>query len=77
MVIPNAREEGPGRGSKIDFARFVQISVGSAAEAGYLLLPSHELGYVSTEKISELSNQIEEIKKRLSALLRKLKSSGS
>jgi four helix bundle protein len=77
LSIPTNLAEGSARGSNADFARFVQISVGSASEAEYLLLISHELGYISQGKFEEFSTQIEEIKMILSGLLNKLKATRS
>ena len=36
--------EGCGRGTDLDFARFLQIAMGSASEAEYLLLLAADLG---------------------------------
>jgi four helix bundle protein len=51
--VPINIAEGCGRGSDADFGRFLQIALGSASETEYLILLSHELGYLSKE-----SNQI-------------------
>lgn len=61
--------EGCGRGSDADFARFLQMSFGSANETEYLLLLCFELGYIPEESYLELNLSIQEIKKMLSKLI--------
>jgi four helix bundle protein len=73
LSIPTNIAEGSARGSNADFARFVQIALGSAAETEYLLLLAFELGYYDSGKHQQLSAQIEEIKKVLNGFLKKLK----
>lgn len=67
--IPTNIAEGCGRGSDADFARFLQMSFGSANETEYLLLLCFELGYISEENYIELNISIQEIKKMLSKLI--------
>lgn len=67
--IPTNIAEGCGRGSDADFARFLQMSFGSANETEYLLLLCFELGYISEESYLELNISIQEIKKMLSKLI--------
>lgn len=67
--IPTNIAEGCGRGSDADFARFLQMSFGSANETEYLLLLCFELGYIAEENYIELNNSIQEIKKMLSKLI--------
>ena len=69
MSIPTNIAEGCGRGSDADFARFLQMSFGSANETEYLLLLCFELGYISEENYFELNISIQEIKKMLSKLI--------
>ena len=75
--------EGCGRGSDPDFARFVQIALGSAYEVQYHLLLARDLGYLkaaspqSTDDINyeSLNQGIIEVKRMLSSLLQTLKGS--
>ncbi|MDO9510000.1 MAG: four helix bundle protein [Candidatus Magasanikbacteria bacterium] len=67
--IPTNIAEGCGRGSDADFARFLQMSFGSANETEYLLLLCFELGFIAEEKYFELNLSIQEIKKMLSKLI--------
>lgn len=70
--IPINIAEGCGRGSNADFARFLQISMGSASETEYLLILCKELGYLNNE-LDSLVQDIQEIKKMLSSLINKTK----
>ncbi len=69
--IPVNIAEGCGRGSNADFARFLQISMGSASETEYLILLCQELGYISDS--DNLNQQIKELKKMISSLINKTK----
>jgi four helix bundle protein len=67
--IPINIAEGCGRGSDADFGRFLQMSLGSASETEYLILLSHELGYLSEESNQILLSEVQELKKMLTALI--------
>ena len=71
--IPLLIAEGCGRGSDQDFARFLQMAMGSAAEAEYQLLLSRELNYLDAEKYVELARCVTEVKKMLAAFLSRLR----
>ena len=73
VSIPTNIAEGCGKGNNADFARYLQISFGSASEVEYLLLLSFELNYLEKVTYDSLTNQIEEIKKMLSGFIKKLK----
>ena len=65
--------EGCGRKSSADFARFLQMAMGSASETEYLLLLAHDLKYTNIVQYTELTNITIEVKKMLTSLLRKLR----
>jgi four helix bundle protein len=65
--------EGVGK-SKADFARFAQISYGSASELEYHLLLSHDLGYLKNAEYEAFNAQVVEIKKMLTGLIQHLNS---
>lgn len=48
--------------------------MGSASEVEYLLLLSHDLGYLASPIYNQLTNEVIEIKQILTTLLKKLKS---
>jgi four helix bundle protein len=49
MSIPTNIAEGCGQNTDAQFARFLQIALGSASETEYQLLLSHDLGFLNTE----------------------------
>jgi four helix bundle protein len=71
--IPINIAEGCGRGSNLDFARFLQISLGSASESEYLILLCLELKYFPQKIEGDLLFEIQEIKKMLTSLIIKIK----
>ena len=73
VSIPTNIAEGCGRQGDPEFARFLSISMGSASETEYLLLLANELGLLNDDTYRRLSADIEEIKRRLAALMAKLK----
>jgi four helix bundle protein len=66
--------EGCVRGSDADFARHVQIAMGSASEAQYQLLLAKDLGYLSADSHFSVDEEITVVKRMLASLLKKLNS---
>jgi len=73
--IPTNIAEGCGRNSSADFARFLQIAMGSASETEYLILLAHDLKHLDSDQYVELTDATVRVKKMLTALLKKLKAS--
>ena len=65
--------EGCGRGSRADFARFLNMAMGSASELQYLLLLARDLAYLPQDVHAELDGATSEIKRMLTSLLKKLR----
>lgn len=65
--------EGSGRGSDIDFARFLDMSLGSAHELESQLVVSMDLGYITEDRRNDLTSELLEIEKMLVALIKKLR----
>ena len=65
--------EGCGRGTDTDFARFLQISMGSACELECHLLFARDLGFLREEIHQGLENELLEIKKMLASLIGKIR----
>jgi four helix bundle protein len=70
--VPTNIAEGCGRSGDAEFCRFLRIAMGSASETEYLLLLSHDLRMLSDPLHSQLTNQVQEVKRMLSALITKL-----
>jgi four helix bundle protein len=66
VSIPSNIAEGSSRNSNKDFARFLEIAIGSAYEAETQLLISSDLGFINEENTTELINLLEEITKMTS-----------
>ena len=71
--VPSNIAEGCGRGTDADFARFLQIALGSASEVEYQLLLSHDLGFLPTPVHQAVEERTTEVKRMLTSLLRKLR----
>ena len=60
--------EGAGRSSRQDFARFLNISYGSACELETQLIISNKLGYLSEENMADVMTELDEIQKMIFVL---------
>jgi four helix bundle protein len=69
--------EGCGRGSDADFARFLQMAMGSATELECHLLISFDLGLMPKPIHQQLEIRTLEVKKMLSSLLNTVRSGKS
>jgi four helix bundle protein len=67
--VPANIAEGCGRGGDIDFARFLQIAMGSASEVEYFLLLARDLHYLNPDTFQSLTAQVIETKRMLASLL--------
>ncbi|MGA2422499.1 MAG: four helix bundle protein [Terriglobales bacterium] len=67
--------EGCCRKGDTEMARFLQIAMGSASELEYQFLLAHDLDYLHNPAYERLTAQVEEVKKMLSSLMKKVKAS--
>jgi four helix bundle protein len=65
--------EGSCRRGDVDFARFLQIAAGSAAELEYHLLLSRDLELLEESDYQRVSDEAVEVKRMLAALMQKLR----
>ena len=72
--IPANIAEGCGRRGNAELHRFLQMAMGSANELEYHLLLSKDLGYLKAEDHIKLQPQLEEVKRMLASLIRKVDS---
>ena len=66
--IPMNIAEGCGKMSNPEFARYLDISLGSASELDYQLLLAHDLNYLEKQLHEEMHAQLSLIRKMLSNL---------
>jgi four helix bundle protein len=71
--IPANIAEGCGRSGDVEFARFLQIAMGSASELDYHLLLAKDLGLLEIRNYEQLADLLVEIKKMLNSFIQKLK----
>lgn len=76
VSIPSNIAEGAGRRSDADFGRFLQIAFGSASELEYQTLLSRDLNLLMAPEADDLSARLDEVKRMLSALIKKLTAEG-
>ena len=73
MSIPTNIAEGCGRNTDADFARFLQMAMGSASETEYQLLLSHDLSFLNKEQYDKLNTDVTEVKRMLASLLKTIR----
>ncbi|ESU28258.1 hypothetical protein FLJC2902T_16060 [Flavobacterium limnosediminis JC2902] len=73
VSIPSNIAEGSSRNSNKDFSRFLEIAIGSAYEVETQLIIASDLGFIDSEKLFLLSNQLNEIIKMISRFRSTLK----
>jgi len=66
--VPTNIAEGSKRRRSADYARFLNIAEGSAAEIEYLLMLSRDLGYLTRQQAEPLLRETSEISRMLYAL---------
>ena len=71
--IPANIAEGCGRSGDVELARFMVIASGSASEVEYHLLLAYDLGYLSDAEYQQFNEEINELKRMLTAFINKLK----
>jgi four helix bundle protein len=73
VSIPANIAEGCGRDTDADFARFLQIAMGSASELEYHLLLARDLGFLDKTPYEQLHSKTMEVKQMLTSFIKKLK----
>ena len=66
--VPTNLAEGAARHSRADYARFIDIAVGSVTEIEYQLILSDDLGYLESQRSTGLQRECREIRSMLLGL---------
>lgn len=74
VSVPSNIAEGQARKSPGDFKRFLHIALGSLAEVDTQLVLAQEFGYLSKEDVDVMNEQIQNLRKKLYALINTLPS---
>lgn len=72
VSVPSNIAEGQARKSPGDFKRFLHIALGSLAEVDTQLILAQEFGYLSEADVAGMDEQIQELRKKLYALINSL-----
>jgi len=72
ISIPSNIAEGFGRSYDKETLRFLSTALGSASELETQILISIDLGYIDLDESVKIKNQIEEVIRMLSALIKSL-----
>ena len=73
VSIPTNIAEGSAKSSNKDFARFLEISIGSALELETELIIASNLDYLNSEVFDSLVEKITEIQRMINGFKNKLK----
>ena len=72
VSVPSNIAEGSGRGTTLDYVRFLQIARGSLFEAPTQLELAIQLQFTTSETVKELSFLSNEIERMLNSMITKL-----
>ena len=75
ISISNNIAEGSGRSSKIEFARFLDIAKGSAAEVRSMYRVAQDLQFVDADLVEDRCQECESIAKQLGGFVKHLRRS--
>ena len=73
ISISSNIDEGCGRSSNIEFARFLEIALGSAFEVESQLILCFDLRYIDEETFSKIEGKVTEIQRQLTGLIKSVK----
>jgi four helix bundle protein len=77
ISIPANIAEGAGRNTKLDFAQFLNIALGSLNESIYYLLLAKDLNYIGNEEYNKLDKEANELKAMLISFVNIIRKSNS
>ena len=72
VSVPTNIAEGSAKSSNKDFARFLEISLGSACELETLILLSKDLNYIENDSFEFVENRIKEVSRMIKSFKNQL-----
>ena len=72
VSVPSNIAEGQARRAPADFKRFLHMALGSLAEVDTQLVLAQEFGYLSEEDVESMDGPIQNLRKKLYALINSL-----
>ena len=72
VSIPSNIAEGCGRETKAELRRFLFVAMGSASEVDYQLELAHDLQFVEGAAYRKTTQELSEIKRKLTGLIQRL-----
>ncbi len=72
VSIPSNIAEGSGRNSNKEFQRFLDIAISSSYELETQIIISFDIGYISKDEYSNISNDILEVQKMINGFKKSL-----
>ncbi len=76
LSIPSNIVEGSSRAGDRDFAKFIQIAIGSASELEYQLHFAGAVGLISKSECEARQEEVVQVRRMLIALLKTLRVAG-
>ncbi len=73
VSIPSNIAEGSSRKSELEFAHFLEISLGSSFEVETQLIIAQKIGYISQEKYDEMFSKVDEIEKITNSMVARIR----
>ena len=73
ISIPSNIAEGASRQTNKEFIQFLYIAIGSASEVETQLIIANELNFIDGSDLNKLLKDINEIKKMINGLIKRLK----
>jgi len=73
VSVPSNIAEGQARHKTTEFMRFIHIALGSLAELDTQVILSCDFGYINPDQRQVIEQQISELRRMISGLLRSLK----
>ena len=70
--MPSNIAEGSKRATRKDYARFLNVAEGSAAELEYFMILARDLGFIAEQRMNQVNGEIQEIERMLYRLRTKV-----